>query len=216
MGDGVDKLFYIYGSSPATVSPINQFFLTLIILRLHKQFYEVSLFFKINVKQVSNIFITWLKFMKLQWSEINHWPSKDLVNFYTPTDFRKKFPGTRCIVDGTEIPIPRPSIPRAQQSTFSTYKNKPTAKALICASPVGLTSYISPTYGGSTSDRQIIERSDLMEMCDPGDSIMADKGFDVQDIFAPYRVKINIPTFFKNKNQFSGQTVIKDKKISSK
>jgi hypothetical protein len=28
---------------------------------------------------------------------------------------------------------------------------------------------------------------------------MADKGFNVQDLFAPYDVTINIPTFFGNK-----------------
>ena len=36
-------------------------------------------------------------------------------------------------------------------------------------------------------------------ICDKGDSIMADKGFNVQDLFAPYDVTINIPTFFRKK-----------------
>jgi hypothetical protein len=38
-------------------------------------------------------------------------------------------------------------------------------------------------------------------MCDPGDSIMADKGFNVQDLFAPYNVTINVPTFKKKKKR---------------
>ena len=54
-------------------------------------------------------------------------------------------------------------------------------------------SYISDAYGGSTSDRQIVDRSSLKRDCDTGNSIMADKGFDVQDIFAPYDVTVNIP-----------------------
>lgn len=51
-------------------------------------------------------------------------------------------------------------------------------------------------------------------MCDPGDSIMADKGFNVQDLFAPY----NVLTFFKKKkkNRMSGKIVMKDRQISSK
>ena len=53
--------------------------------------------------------------------------------------------------------------------------------------------YVSPAYDGSTSDKQIMERSTMPEDCDHGDSVMADKGFDMQDIFAPYRVTINIP-----------------------
>jgi len=44
-------------------------------------------------------------------------------------------------------------------------------------------SYILDAYGGSTSDRQIGERSSLKRDCDADDSIMANKGFDVQDIF---------------------------------
>ena len=45
---------------------------------------------------------------------------------------------------------------------------------------------------------------------------MANKGFNVQDIFAPYDVAINIPTFFAKKNRMSGATVMKDRKIASK
>ena len=71
-------------------------------------------------------------------------------------------------------------------------------------------------YGGSVSDGGIAERSQLPQSCDPGDSVMADKGFNVQDLFIPYNVIINIPTFFKKKNRLSGQTVLNDRKIASK
>lgn len=93
-----------------------------------------------------------------------------------------------------------------------------TVKVLVGASPGGLISYISPAYGGSTSDRQlqIVERSPLTNICEPGDSIMSDKGFNVQDLFAPNDVKVNIPTFFKKKNRISNKTVLRDRKISSK
>ena len=40
--------------------------------------------------------------------------------------------------------------------------------------------------------------------------------YDVQDIFAPYGVTVNIPTFFRKKNQMSGETVIHDQKVASK
>ena len=87
---------------------------------------------------------------------------------------------------------------------------------MIGCTPGGLVSYVSPAYGGSASDRQIIERSDVPQKCDPGDSLMADKGFDVQDIFAPFDVAVNIPTFFKKRNKMAGKTVLRDRKISSK
>lgn len=51
--------------------------------------------------------------------------------------------------------------PLAQQATWSTYKNKNTTKILVGASPGGLVTYVSEAYGGSASDRAIVERSDL-------------------------------------------------------
>ena len=63
------------------------------------------------------------------------------------------------------------------------YKNQNTVKVLVGTTPGGLVSYISAAYGGSVSDRQICERSNLTQICLPGDSITADKGFNVQDLF---------------------------------
>jgi len=55
-------------------------------------------------------------------------------------------------------------------------------------------SHVSDAYAGCTSDRQIVEWCDwLAQLWEPGDSVIADKGFDVQDIFTPYDVTGNIP-----------------------
>ena len=194
----------------------DQFLLTLMKLRQYTSNYELSRMFKICESDIYNVFVTWVRFMSLQWREIDIWPCQELVRLYSPTDFQTKFPTTRAVLDGTECPCKRPSAPAAQQVVFSTYKNRCTSKVLVGATPGGLVSYVSTAYGGSASDRQIIERSDLIKKCSPGDSLMADKGFDVQDIFAPFDVSINIPSFFRKKNRMSGQTVLKDRKIASK
>ena len=60
---------------------------------------------------------------------------------------------------------------------------------LVGVAPAGHVSYVSPTYGGSVSDMQIVERSNLTQMVDQGDSVMADKGFDVHAMFAPCECK---------------------------
>ena len=67
--------------------------------------------------------------------------------------------------------------------------------------PRGLVSFVSEAYVGSTSDRQICERSELMTkpMISAGDSIMADRGFNVQDLFANRNVHMNIPSFLKGR-----------------
>lgn len=215
LGPAAYCLDYIY-HNVVTISVPDQFFITLIKLRRYTTNYELSIMFNISQATVKNIVFTWIAFMARQWRELNIWPSRNLVRYFSPSDFKAKFPTTRVIVDGTECPVKKPKAPCAQQSTFSTYKNRNTIKTLIGATPGGLVSFISPVYGGSTSDRQIVERCNLTSICDPGDSIMADKGFNVQDLFAPMDVAINMPAFFKKKNRLSGKVVLRDRKLSSK
>jgi len=133
-----------------------------------------------------------------------------------PEGFRREFPSTRVILDGTEVPVKKSKYPDTQQCTFSPYKNRNTAKVVLGVSPGGLVTYIPPAYGGSTSDRQFVERSGLMKSCNPHDSIMVDKGMAVQDLFAPHDIQINIPTFLKKGNQFKSKTLAKDRKVASK
>ena len=154
--------------------------------------------------------------MYMQWGEINLWPDRNLVKYYSPLDFRRKFPYTCAIIDGTEIPMMKPKKPILQQATFSTYRNRNTMKVVAGATPGDLISFISDAFAGSTSDHQVTEMTSLPQMCDPGDEIMADKGFNAEDMFIPYQVSINTPTFFKKKNRMSCQSVLNDRKISSK
>ena len=91
------------------------------------------------------------------------WASKDLVQEYMPQNFKEKFPSTRVILDATEIPIESPSNVNSQAATWSTYKHKNTVKSMIGCTPRWAVSYVSDAYVGSTSDRQIIERSELLD-----------------------------------------------------
>ena len=81
--------------------------------------------------------------------------------------------------------------------TFSTYKHRNIAKTMIGVTPRGIISYLSSSYGGSVSDRQIIERSSLVRntsLFDRQDSILADRGVMVQDLFSSMNVLVNNPT----------------------
>ena len=150
--------------------------------------------------------------MYCSWKELDIRSTKELVDTYMPSGFKRQYATTRVIVDGMEVPIKKPGKPIAQQVTYSTYKNRNTLKVLVGITPGRLASYVTPAYGGSTSDRILVERGDLPQRCDPDNSITSDKGFNVQDIFAPYNVKVNIPTFLRKKNQLSTKEVHRDKK----
>jgi len=67
-------------------------------------------------------------------------PEQDVVRCFSPQDFKRQFPTTRVIIDGTECPVKKPKSPIAQQSTFSTYINRNTIKLRVGATPGGLVS----------------------------------------------------------------------------
>lgn len=205
------KLTYFNNSGYGKLSLQDQFFLTLWKLRKYPTDKELSLHFGIHVTQVENIFKTWISFMTQQWSQIDLWPSKKLVQYYMPDNFKARFPNTRVIIDGTEFFVQGSKNPEVQQSKFSYYKNDTTLKTIIGNLPGGLFTYQSELYGGSASDRQIVERSTLQDKCEPGDVIMADRGFNVQDFFAPHDVTVATPHFTKGKGRLPSKDLMKDR-----
>ena len=110
-----------------------------------------------------------------------------------PQLFKEFYPSTRCIIDATEIFIQAPSDPQAQQLTFSSYKNHNTLKALVCITPSGALSHVSKLHGGCTSDRELFTNSGLLDLLEPGDSVMADRGFTIADLLDSKGVSLNIP-----------------------
>ena len=57
----------------------------------------------------------------------------------------------------------------------------------------------SDAFGGAFSDRQIVERSNLVERLDPKDTVMLDKGYDIIDLFLPRGIRYAMPTKFRKK-----------------
>ena len=90
---------------------------------------------------------------------------------------------------------------------FSNYKHHTTLKGLIA--PGGAITFICQLYTGSISDREIVVRSGLLDLpYQDGDSVMADKGFTIQDLL-PLGISLNIPPFLGSSNQMPAQDVIR-------
>ena len=121
-------------------------------------------------------------------------------------------------MDATECRIQKPSNVSDQCFTYSTYKNGNTVKTIIGITPRGTVNYISEFYGGSASDRMIIERSDLVkgDMFSPGESVIADRGILCQDIFYLTGVQCNTPNCLRGKSQLDPDQVIRDRRIALK
>jgi len=85
---------------------------------------------------------------------------------------------------------------------------------LIGVIPSGVIAYVSPTYEGSISDKKLVEVCGILEKMESGDEIMADKGFQIQDLLAPLGVRLNIPPFLNNKVQMPADDAFLTRKIA--
>ena len=120
------------------------------------------------------------------------------------------------IIDCTEIKIEMPSSLILWSQSYSNYKSTGTLKGLIGVTPGGCVSFVSQLYTGCISDKEITMRSGLLNLpFNKGDSLMADKGFDIQELLDPLGVKLNIPPFMEKRNQLSPEDVIRTQEIAS-
>jgi hypothetical protein len=64
-------------------------------------------------------------------------------------------------------------------------------------SPIGVCIFVSSLYTGGISGKEITKCSGTLELIEPGDSVMADNGFDIAyELFIP-DCKLNIPPFMR-------------------
>ena len=197
-----------------SLTPLNEFFLTLCRLRLGLCEQDLAYRFKISQTTVSRIFITWINFMYYKFKEILIWPSRQSVDHYMPNCFRCLYPRTRCIIDATEIYIQMPSNPTAQQLTFSNYKNRNTLKSLIGITPSGAVCFISDLYGGNISDKKLTAECGILKLLESGDAIMADRGFTIEDIL-PAGVTLNVPPRLNESGQLTENERSTTRRIAS-
>ena len=114
-----------------------------------------------------------------------------------PGILKELYPGTRCIIDCSEIFIERPLSFQACGQTYLNYKKHNTVKFLIGITPNGIISFLSRCWGGRVSDKLITKESGFLTLLEPGDVILADRGFTIADDVALHRAKLEIPAFCK-------------------
>ena len=199
---------------PACKLPLlDQLFLTLIRLRLGSFETDLAVRFRLSQSSISWITTTWINLMFHSLKSLYRFLPWHIVKKYMPECFRKHYPNTWIIIDATEFAVERPSSLVSQSSTFSTYKNKNTVKVLVGIMLSGAITFVSDCYEGSISDKKLVQISGLLEKLEPGDEIMADKGFLIQDILAPLGVRLNVPPLMKSNSQMATEDIIKTKKL---
>lgn len=194
---------------------IDEMFMFLVRLKLGLFEQDLADRFAIHISSVSRKLVTWSNFLYFFLGSQIIWPSRADVDRCMPEGFRELYPSTRVILDCTEIFVQTPTSLLLQSQLYSSYKSNTTLKGLIGITPHGAICFVSTLYTGGISDREITRCSGILDLLEAGDSVMADKGFDIGNMLQEYNVALNIPPFLENQGQFSTQDVQKTKTIAS-
>ncbi|XP_014664453.1 PREDICTED: uncharacterized protein LOC106806841 [Priapulus caudatus] len=188
----------------------DQLLMTLMKLRLNLQEDDLAFRFGLRQSSVSQVLSTWIPLLAKELAAFIHWPSKEGTMKYYPACFHKYKGTVRCIIDCTEIQIDRPSLAASNSQVYSQYKSRPTLKCLVGITPSGTISYISKPTGGNTSDKKIVKMTNIVDKFEPGDICMADRGFNIQELFLHKQVRLVIPPFQRTTNSTSQFTESED------
>ncbi len=169
-------------------------------LKMNPTFSALSGMFKVGEKAAKGHFTDTLSVMVKIAKTGVIWYSKDIIKSRLPPSFRALYPDCRVIIDCSEIPCQKPAKLKQRTLLYSNYKSRHTLKFLVGCAPSGEITFISETYGGRTTDTEITVKSGLLDLIEPNDTILADKGFPriESDVNANGGVLVMPP--FKHKN----------------
>jgi DDE superfamily endonuclease len=80
--------------------------------------------------------------------------------------------------------------------------------------PNGAIIYVSDFFEGVISDRQIVVQSGFLDKLQPGDVVLADRGFVIRDLLNERHVKLDIPPFLNGRTKFTPQEEIRTKQTA--
>ncbi len=199
----------------SVLTPFQQLLATLMQMRLGLSGQYLAYRFKVHSSTISRTYLHVLGILYVKLKPLIIWPDRYNLRKTMPMDFRKHFPNCVVIVDCFETFLERPTCLLARAQTYSAYKHHNTVKYLLGITPQGTVSYISEGWGGRASDKHITEHCSLLQNLVPGDTILADRGFDIEDSVGSYCSSLKIPAFTKGKTQLSGIEVEQSRKIAN-
>ncbi|CAB4011932.1 Hypothetical predicted protein, partial [Paramuricea clavata] len=193
----IGKVYIEQKKKFSKLSTWEQFIITLVRLRRKITIETLADLFGISTGSTSRIIITWILFLEKELSFLLHFPTlSELDGIQYPKAFRG-IPDLRGIIDCTEFYIETPNRLPSQRSTYSTYKSRNTFKLLVSISPIAHFNFVSNLFSGSISDKEIIRQSGFLDKLQPGDAIMADKGFNIQDLLALRETRLIAPPIMR-------------------
>ncbi|XP_018577280.1 uncharacterized protein LOC108915667 [Anoplophora glabripennis] len=182
----------------SVLSPFKQFLLTLMKLRINLPFKYLSYKFGIAPSTASDIFYKCVDVMYARYKGLVVWPDRETLRKNIPECFKENF-GNRVtvIIDCFEIFCETPLGLLNAARYWSNYKHHHRIKVLIGITPQGTISFISEAWTGRSSDKYLTENCGFLNKILPGDIILADRGFLIQDSVETLGGHLEIPAFTK-------------------
>ena len=201
-----------FGSSLCSV--FEQFLMVLIRLRLNAGVQDLAYRFNIHPSTVCRYFNKWLDVLYTKLQVFINWPDRANLLKTMPMVFRKVFRSCAIIIDCFVVFVERPTSLKARAQTWSNYKKHNTAKFLIGISPQGSVSFISKGWGGRVSDVYLTEHSGLLQHLLPGDVVLADRGFTIEESVGVLCAEVKHPPFTRGKPQLSKLEIDTSRQLS--
>lgn len=185
-------LKYRFKTKVTKLSRENQLFLTLMKLRCNFNYMDLSVWFGISTTTVANIFLTFLDALHnvIFVEALKIIPSRAENRRSLPKCF-KGFEECRMIIDCTEVH----SANSNKSVRKIDHRGYVTLKGLVGIAPNGAVTFASSLYPESMSDNEIFENCGLLKIFEPGDLVLADKDFTIEDLLEPLGVALNVPPF---------------------
>ena len=200
----------------ANLSIFHQLLLSLMRIRLNLPIAFLSYLFGVHMSTISRVFTNVINILNDNLVPVCVvWPERANVLTSLPMCFRKSFKNCMSIIDCFEITIDKPKDLKARAQTYSQYKSHNTMKYLIGITPQGVISFISKGWGGRTTDQHITANSGFLDNLLPGDLILADRGFRIQDQVGLYCARVEIPAFTQGKKQLGAVELEDSRKLAS-
>lgn len=169
--------------------------IVLVKLKTNLSFRCISVLFRIHAQTVSTCFYRTVPLLSAALKPLIYWPTTEQIAKNIPHYFRPDFEDVVVVLDCTEMPIMKPKCLHCRINTYSHYKSRETAKYLIGVTPGGSISYVSCGYGGKSSDKQIVVEERVLDLLAPGQAVMTDKGFMIDEECKRRNVKLVRPPF---------------------
>lgn len=191
------------------------FIMTLRKLRRNTPFTELADEYSVCTTTASKYFHKTLLVLNENLKYALELPSREVSIRHNPRIFQEFYGSRRVFVlDCFEVVSETPQETRAAIAHHSAYKMNQTTKFMIAMHSNGSVAFISHAYAGRCSDRFIIGDCGFLNILQCNDVVLADKGFDINDLVTAKGATLNIPTFLRKNTQLNPLDIERDKQIT--